>query len=82
MVEQAYLVACYILGSRYHSGQWSKGYRLLCQASERAARNHSAWDIGRTVEQLEDHKLYRQGSEFRNMVAYFLRHMRKHRFNL
>lgn len=82
MYEQAYLVACYMLGERYHSGQWSKGYRLLCLAEERGRRNHSCWDIGRTVEQLREHKLYRQGGDFRRAVAYMLNSLLKYRHTL
>lgn len=82
MYEQAYLVACYMLGERYHSGQFSKGYRLLCMAKERGRRNHSAWDIGRTVEQLREHKLYRQNEPFRRAVAYMLNQLRKYRHAL
>lgn len=82
MEYQAYLTACYILGYRYHSGQWSKGYSLLCLALERGKRDYSGWNIGRTVEQLENHQLYCQNSKFRNMVAFFLKKMRKCRQTL
>jgi CxxC motif-containing protein (DUF1111 family) len=82
MYEQAFLVVCYKLGASYHTGQWSPGYRLQCLASSRAARNHSAWNIGRTLEQLDGHVLYMQGGPFRNAVACILRSMRKHRFSL
>ena len=82
MIHQAFLAACYMLGVNYHTGQWSKGYRLLCLADQRAKREHSAWNVGRTVDQLAEHKLYPKGCEFRNNVAYFLRRMRKHRFSL
>ena len=82
MNHQAFLVVCYILGSRYHSGQCSKGYALLCMAQTRAAREHSAWNVGRTVEQLDNHRLYKQGGKFRNQVAAILWRMRKHRHSL
>lgn len=82
MQHQAFLVVCYLLGSRYHSGQWSNGYRLMCLAEKRARREHSAWNVGRTVEQLKAGKLYPKGSNFRNAVAAILWKMRKHRFYL
>lgn len=82
MEHQAYLTACYILGYRYHSGQWSKGYSLLCMASERGKREHSCWNVGQTMEQLEKHQLYAQNSKFRNQVAYFLKSLRKYRKSL
>lgn len=81
MEHQAYLTACYILGYRYHSGQWSKGYSLLCMASERGKREHSCWNVGRTMEQLENHSPV-CSQKFRDMVAYFLKKMRKHRDSL
>ena len=80
MFEQAYLTACYILGSRYHSGQASKGYRLLCQASERARREHPGWRIDTSWEQL--YALYPKGGEFRNAVAFWLKSMRHSRWSL
>lgn len=82
MYEQAFLTACYILGLRYHSGQWSKGHRLMCLAEQRGSRNHSAWDIGRTVEQLQDHQVYPRGGEFRCAVAFWLLRLRHHRESL
>jgi len=82
MIHQAFLTACYILGSNYHSGQGSDGYRLLCLAETRAKREHSAWNIGRTVEQLDKNQLYPKGCDFRNHVAYFLKTMKKHRFHI
>ena len=82
MYEQAYLVACYMLGERYHSGQFSKGYRLLCMAEERGRRNHSAWSVARSAYQLREHKLYRQGGDFRRAVAYMLNKLRKYRHAL
>lgn len=82
MNHQAFLTVCYMLGLHYHSGQASKGYALLCMASERAKREHSAWNVYRTVEQLQEHRLYPKGCEFRNRVAYFLRKMRHHRHSL
>lgn len=82
MSEQAFLTVCYMLGSRYHSGQSSKGYRLLCLAERYASRNHSAWNVGRTLEHLDNHTLYPQGGAFRNCVAAILFRMRRHRFTL
>lgn len=32
------LYAAYIIGVRHHSGQWSRGYRLLCWAGEQLRR--------------------------------------------
>lgn len=82
MNHQAFLVVCYILGTNYHSGQWSKGYSLLCLAEMRARREHSSWNIGRTCEQLRNHELYPKHCAFRKLVAYYLFRMRKHRTNL
>lgn len=82
MCELAYLTACYILGSRYHSGQWSRGYRALCLAQKRALVENSGLDIGRVAEHLDAHTLYRSGSEFRNAVAAALRRMRHSRHSL
>lgn len=82
MHHQAYLVACYMLGMQYHSGQWSNGYRLLCLADQRANREHPGWDIGRTVEQLSAGELYQHGGVFRNAVAYYLNKLRKYRHSL
>ena len=78
----AFLAVCYLLGSRYHSGQWSKGYQLLCLADQRSRREHSALNIGRVVEHLDNNTLYPKDGTFRNMVAYYLHKMRKHRFDL
>lgn len=87
MNHLAYLTACYILGTRYHSGQSSKGDRLQCQAQERARREHSALNLGRVVDGLYGHTFpegytYPQGCKFRRTVAHFLRRMRHSRFSL
>ena len=34
------LTALYHFGNHYHSGQWSKGYLLQCQASQYAWREY------------------------------------------
>lgn len=80
-MELAYLIAVYILGTRYHSGQASKGYRLAYIADERARR--SGIDLGRQVENLADRrkkKIYTK--EHIKMVACCLRKLRKYRFDL
>lgn len=82
MYHYAFLVACYILGTSYHSGQASKGYRLLCLADQRACREHTGVSIGRTVFQLQTHLLYPKGCDFRNAVAYFLKRLRHQRHSL
>lgn len=82
MHHLAYLTAIYKLGLQYHSGQWSKGYRLLCIADKRAKKYHSALDLGRIVENLDSHKFYRKGDKFRNLVAFYLNALRKYRKSL
>ncbi len=37
MVRQSTIAAVYTFAAHYHSGQWSRGYRLLC-AADRAWR--------------------------------------------
>ena len=76
MMHQAYLTAVYMLGTRYHSGQWSRGYQLACIAQERMNREHSCADVGRMAEHLDGHTLYSRGSPFRNAVACCLRRLR------
>lgn len=80
MAELAYLTAVYKLGRDYHSGQWSKGYRLLCIADQRARRQGIS--LGRIVEQLETDRLYKKGCRFRQLVAFWLFNLRKHRTEL
>lgn len=82
MFELGYLFACYILGSRYHTGQWSTGYAMMCMASMRAKRENSALDIGRAVELLNNQRIYPKGCEPRNIVAYWLKRMRHRRNTL
>lgn len=82
MYLQAYLVACYILGTQYHSGQFSKGYSLQCMVDEYVRREYPGWNISRTMEHLDMHTLYGKHSSFRNAVAYCLFRMRKHRSEL
>ena len=82
MFHIAFLAVCYKLGVCYGGSEFSKGYALHSRASERASREHSALNIGRVVEHLDNHTLYGQGSNFRNSVAYILNKMRKHRFDL
>ena len=84
MHHLAYLMTCYILGVRYHSGQWSKGYELLCMAQERASREHSALDLGRQMENLADRNKRRRiySPEYIKAVAFWMRKMRKYRHNL
>ncbi len=86
MHHLAYLTACYWLGMRYHSGQWSKGYRLLCLADQRGRREHSALNIGRIAGDIEVNgrisTLHPHGGEFRRVLAYYLRKLRKYRFDL
>lgn len=86
MRHLAYLTACYILGSRYHTGQSSKGYRILCLAQERCKREHSALDIGRVIDGLYSRTdcgyTYPKGCKFRKAVAFFLRRMRHSRKSL
>jgi len=79
MWHQAFLVACYILGFNYHSGQASKGYQLVCLAQRRGCQEHSAWSVGRTVESLNNPMIYPKAGTFRNAVAYCLRRMKIHR---
>lgn len=81
MNHLAYLTVVYMLGSRYHSGQWSRGYRLACLASERAKREHSGLDLGRMCEQLRAHAPF-QSKSFRARVAFYLRKLRKYRYSL
>jgi hypothetical protein len=81
MQHLAFLTACYKLGTRYHTGQWSRGYRLACLASERCRREHSALNIGRVVELLDSHSRI-QSQEFRDCVAYHLRKLARHRHSL
>jgi len=80
MHELAYLIAAYRLGVDYHSGQWSKGYRLQCQAEERLSR--SQINPGRTWEQLDARTVYPRGAGFRNAVALWLKRMRHSRHTL
>ena len=35
-----FLVALYHFGAYYHSGQWSRGYRLMCQAATYLKREY------------------------------------------
>jgi hypothetical protein len=81
MYHQAFITVCYMLGARYHSGQSSKGYELLCLAQRRAVQCHSGWNVGRTVEALEwgNTTIYPKGGAFRNAVAYYLKAMKHHR---
>lgn len=79
----AYLLAVYYIGTRYHSGQDSKGYSLSCLAQQRASREHSALDLGRQLENLTARKSKRiHRPEFVTAVAFYLRKLRKHRFSL
>lgn len=77
-----FLVVCYKLGVNYHSGQWSKGYRLLCLAQMRADQEHTGMNLGRTLEQLDKHTLYPKGGSFRNEISIILMKMRHYRFSL
>lgn len=76
----AYLAACYWLGSNYHSGQWSRGYRCLCQAQQYSLREYGV-DLGRHWDQLSSHSRL-QGQQYRNYVAYWLRRMKGSRYSL
>lgn len=83
MNHLAYLTAVYWLGERYHSGQGSRGYYLLCLAWQRAFREHCCVDLGRTCEQLRTHsKLYPKHTPFRREVARHLFNMRRVRNKL
>ena len=90
MNHLAYCVAIYALAYHNHSGQSSKGYRLLCLACERVRREHSALSLGRVVEELgliggdtqlieRGKVLYPKDGKFRQLVAMYLHHLRKHR---
>lgn len=46
--------ALFLLAYEYHSGQWSRGYRLLCQV-QRYARKHS---IDLDIETRASHRLF------------------------
>lgn len=82
MHHYAYLTAVYWLASHYHSGQWSKGYRLMCIAQERQRQHHAGAALYRTVEQLQNDQLYTKHSDFRRVVAYYMHRLRKYRFKL
>lgn len=59
--------ALYWFASDYHSGQWSRGYRLLCVADRALERNGHNWDrfqspLGKTGSAYYEHlvKHYRE----------------------
>lgn len=62
----AALTAIYILARDYHSGQASKGYRLLCMAQERCLREHNV-HIGRVITLFEDDDVV-QSVQFKSIV--------------
>jgi hypothetical protein len=82
MNELAYLYVVWRLGRDYHSGQWSRGYRILCLAEHRCAREwrgiHSLDCVDR---ELKEHAAYVK-PEFRSYVAFWLRRMRHSRRDL
>ena len=83
MHELAYLIAVYKLGSDYHSGQWSKGYRLLSLASIRLKRTQH--NSSRMYDQLfhdQKYGVYPKHSKFRSLVAYYLFKLRKYRWEM
>ena len=75
----SYLTACYILGTRYHSGQWSRGYSAFNIANQFALRDGIS--LGRIVEQLSKHSIL-QSRQFRSSVAYYLWRMKGSRTSL
>ena len=80
MHHLAYCYACYMLGRDYHSGQASKGYLLLCLAKQRLRREHN-YHTPMSMEAMLRKPLCRN-QEFRNLVAYYLKKLRKYRKEL
>lgn len=72
-MNYAYLVAVYTLGCRYHSGQYSRGYRLLCLANHYA----DCW-YGRCITT----PAFIHDPELRREVAFWLRRLRHSRHSL
>jgi hypothetical protein len=83
----AFMTAIYRIALRHHSGQWSRGYRLMCYTKTRVARYHSALDIGRVCEGLDYHSpsvnifgrkamKYPKHCQFRKDVAYYMMKIR------
>lgn len=82
MQHLAYLIVMYKLGSDYHSGQASNGYKMMCQAQQRLAEHHNIFQPSRIVDHLRCHTLYPKGGDFRNAVAYYLKKFKKYRWKL
>lgn len=82
MHHYAYLVALYMLCEYHHSGQWSKGYHLLCLAQTRGEREHGFASVARSADQCRKWQLYKKNGEFRRAVAYYLFKLRKYRHDL
>lgn len=86
--EMMYLAAIVHLGTRYHSGQWSKGYRLQCLAEKRMYREFSvsAYVILRCAGLVEtDDKTsyrYRKHTQPRKLLAFWLKRLRHSRRSL
>jgi hypothetical protein len=41
-LQHAYFwLSLFVLGMEQHSGQWSKGYRMMCYAQRRLEREHN-----------------------------------------
>ena len=90
----AFMTAIYRIAIRHHSGQWSRGYRLLCYSAERVRKYHSALDVGRVCEALDLHTKgpfdpnrpepfkYHRHSLFRDRVAYYMLKIRHWRSRL
>lgn len=80
----AYLYVCYRLGRDYHSGQSSRGYKLLCQAMDRCQQYHPGISFDRMDCCLSSPIgfVYPKNCAFRKLVAFYLNKLRKYRWEL
>lgn len=83
--DVAYHWAIYRLCRDYHSGQSSKGYRLLCIADQRFQRDHSRYgysSLGKIDEMYCGRFTITRKSFTRKRMAFYLRKLMKFRNSL
>lgn len=73
-VYVGYLVALYLLGMRYYDGQFSRGYRVLCDA-KRDGEKHG-YNIPDIAEAIDRKTVYPHNCHLIKSTAYWMRRMK------
>jgi hypothetical protein len=82
--ELGYLLALHKLCSLNHSGQWSKGYRLMCLAEQRLIKQHGWKSVSdfSTLPKREPGDSPMFVDLLRDAIAFWLKRLKRYRDKL